>query len=186
MDKYTLKNFAESIFTGNDINFHLMTKDGKWYDKEYTSEFKEVATSQKYGVTINDDTIDFDFKTGKNEDNIFKSFVSQFISKYESKRTVLIDGEVRARTKKEVLTTLKNNDRVSKYYFYTTLYGIGYFCFFSSAQAIKEVHNELASYLKTKNIEFKNEFSEAGWVYRFVINKDITIHNNLLTNLELK
>jgi hypothetical protein len=63
------------------------------------------------------------------------------------------------------------------------LYGIGWFCFLSSQSAFTKTNKILINYLTEKNIEFKNEFSQAGWVYRFVINKDINTHNELLTNL---
>ena len=49
----------------------------------------------------------------------------------------------------------------------------------------KETNFLLKNYLDSLKISFKNEFSEAGWVYRFVINKDVKIHNNLLNNFNI-
>jgi hypothetical protein len=67
--------------------------------------------------------------------------------------------------------------------FYTTLYGIWFWALFSSKQDVK-VAKELHEYLKGKSIQFKNEWSDAGWVYRFVINSGVEIHNQLLLNFK--
>ena len=57
-------------------------------------------------------------------------------------------------------------------------------CLFDSDEAIADVRKKLGGYLKSKNIDFRNEFSDARWVYRFVINKDVCVHNKLLRELE--
>lgn len=58
------------------------------------------------------------------------------------------------------------------------------FSFFSQSY-IDKVTKPLAEYLKSKKINFYNEFSDAGWAYRFVINKDLNVHNELLNNFEM-
>ena len=186
MKKSDLENFANEIFECK-IKIHKMTKDGKWYDKEYTADFTEMELNQKYGVVIDTDfnSIDFDFKTGKSEDGILKTFASQFISKYMTKRPELVDGQLVYPKAADVKRKLSNKNRVSKYQFYTTLYGIGYLCLFDSAQAMAESHKVVSEYLTSKGVSFTNEFSEARWVYRFVIGKDVETHNTLLSELEL-
>ena len=183
MEAHQLQNIAFELFDTH-IDILKQTQGGRWFECEYTKDFKGVNINTVYGVSI-DNTIIFDFKVGKNEDSIIKSFINQFISKYESKRIVLIDGEIRNQTVKEVKTKIKNDNRVSKYFFYTTLYGIGYFCLFNNAKTIAEIHKTVGKYLVSKNVKFRTEFSDAGWVYRFVINAKIDIHNKLLTNFEL-
>ena len=98
---------------------------------------------------------------------------------------IKLDGKHIGEAVGEIIAKLKNSNRVSKYFFYTTLYGIGYFCIFMSKDTFDKTNKNLADYLKSKNIEFKNEFSDAGWVYRFVINKDVEIHNTLLDEFDL-
>ena len=185
MTKSDLINFAGDFF-GCKIGIRKMVQDGRWYEQEYTSEFTDIELDQKYGVIIDSkyNTIDFDFKTGKKEDSILKTFITQFISKWLAKQPELIDGEVVYPKVSDVKKRLSNNNRVSKYQFYTTLYGIGYMCLFDSDEAIADVRKKLGGYLKSKNIDFRNEFSDARWVYRFVINKDVCVHNKLLKELE--
>lgn len=184
MKKIDLENFASEIAECN-IKIVLQTVSGKWYEQKYTSNFTDIESNKIYGVCVDDNSITYDFKTGKNEDSFLKSFVNQHISKYEMKQFIFKDGDLVKPTKSEVIEKLKNSDRVAKYYFYTTLYGIGFFCFFMNANTFKTVHNTMASYLKSKNISYTNELSEAGWVCRFVINKDVKIHNELLNKYEI-
>ena len=184
MKKTELINFANTI-TSMNISLHKQTKAGKWYECEYSKDFTDIELNTTYGVCINGNSIDFDFKTGKNEDTIYKTFITQFINKYEMKRVVLIDGEIRTKTKQECLQEFKNSNRINKYFFYTTLYGIGFFSYFMNNDLINDTVLSIGKYLKENNITFKNETSEAGWVTRLVIKKDIQIHNNLLENYNL-
>ena len=185
MDKLQMELFAKSLDNEN-VKFHLQTVGGAWYMQEYTNIFDCIETETTYGVSVNSNDIDFIFKTGKKQDNILKTFVTQYINKYKVKNTFeFINGQVVNPSKKEVIKRLKNQDRVNKYYFYTTLYGIGYFCYFMSQKAHVKTKKLLSEYLESKKIDFKNEFSEAGWVFRFVINKEVKIHNELLTEFNI-
>lgn len=157
------------------------------YQNQYHNYKITIETESIYGVCI-DNVIEYDFKTGKKYDNILKTFVTQYINKYATKQVLNWDVDKCCFTypdKKEVLNALKNNHRIHKYYFYTTLYGIGYFCYFMSSKAHDKAKKLLSEYLNSKKIDFKNEFSEARWVYRFLINKDVKLHNKLLENLEI-
>ena len=188
MNKLQIIDFANNILNEN-ITILKQIKSGKWYEQEYTSNFTEIETECFYGVIMNSldgsfNTIDYIFKTGKKYDNILKTFVTQYISKYATKTSSeFINGSMVYPTKEKVLNNLKNNDIVTKHFFYTTLYGIGWFCFLSSQKAFIKNNEILINYLTEKNIKFKNEFSEAGWVYRFVLNDNIKKHNELLKNL---
>jgi len=68
-----------------------------------------------------------------------------------------------------------------KYGFYTTEYGIGIFCYFSTDGVINSIE-KMKKYLLSKNIPFKNEFSDARWVFRFVLNLDKPKHELLLNS----
>lgn len=185
MTKNELQMFAKSISDYKDFSITLQTVSGKWYNQQYTNEFTDIEVGKVYGVKING-VFMFDFKTGKNVDNFLKSFINQYVSKYLIKTPQYVDGELTKPTKAECLERLRNNDRVHKSFFYTTIYGIGWFCFLSSDKAFKETNTVMDDYLKSKRISYSNEFSEAGWVYRFVINKDVQTHNDLLDDLTLK
>lgn len=51
---------------------------------------------------------------------------------------------------------------------YPASYGVGVASLFSREDDIKTVANKL----KSLGLKFRNEFSDAGWVYRFVISRD--------------
>jgi len=185
MEATQLINLTRDIFEVG-IKIYLQTVPGKWWESEYEEAKEPIKTNSIYGICVDGSTsIDYDFKTGKKEDNILKTFISQFISKYQCKQFIIKNNNFVYPTKKEVINSLKNSNRVSKYYFYTTLYGIGYFCIFMSTDKFNETNKLLSTYLKSKNILFTNEYSDANWVYRFVINKDVSIHNELLNNFKL-
>ena len=50
---------------------------------------------------------------------------------------------------------------------YPASYGIGVASLFNRSKDIEMVSNKLHSWLK-----FKNELSQGGWVYRFIVSKD--------------
>lgn len=178
METIQLENFAKDLFNVN-IKMLLQTIPGKWYESKYKEIDGQIELDTIYGISM-DGSIDFDFKTGKKEDTILKTFVTQYINKYECKRMIIKDGKFCYPNKKDIIAKLKNSNRVNKYYFYTTLYGIGYFVFFMGETTFEDTNKKVSKYLRNKGIEFSNEFSDAGWVYRFVINKDIETHNKLL------
>lgn len=185
MTKEYLEQFASELCE-QPVHILYQSVSGKWYEQKYISGFTDIEPNKVYGICIDDNHITYDFKTGKTEEGILKSFVTQYISKYEMKQYIMKDGKLVHPTRKEALARLKNSDRVSKHHFYTTLYGIGYFCFIMSTSTFKKTHDILADYLKSKGVSYTNEFSEAGWVYRFVINQKVEVHNELLRELKLE
>ena len=52
--------------------------------------------------------------------------------------------------------------------FYSTSYGFGMFSLFGRDNKKAE---EISQYLTSKGVEFRNEWSDARWVFRFVISK---------------
>lgn len=171
-------NFVND-FTGKKIK--LLKPENNLKYAAYYPYNGNIEPLTKYGVFF-DGRIVFDFVTGKNEDNFFKTFVTQYINKYQCKQMIFENGELIYPTKNQCIEKIKNADRVNKNYFYTTLYGIGVFCYFMRQSTLISYSNVLSKYLESNKITFKNEFSEAGWVYRFVIKKDVETHNEILTN----
>lgn len=188
MNKNNFLEFAKDITGESTLNILLQTKAGKWYEQEYTSDFLQLEANKTYGIAI-DGGIDFDFKTVKNTDNFYKSFVSQYITKCLMKKPLIIDGQIIHKPSKvQVIENFKANkkDRVFKSYYYTTLYGIGTFVFLSGANEFRRQKELMTDYLNSQNIPFKNEMSEAGWVLRFVIGQSVEVHNALLNKFEIK
>jgi len=181
MKKEDFIQFAKDV-TESDVRVVLQIKDGKWYEQEYTKDFNTIEPQQKYGICIDGTTIDFDFKTGKNVDSFFKSFVSQYISKFMMKQLIFdkITNDLRNKTREECYTELKANERVFNSGYYTTLYGIGVFIFIMSEIQFRNHLEKMKIFLNDKNIDFKTEMSEAGWVLRFKFNKSILEINQIL------
>ena len=167
-----------------DITFWLLKDQSakKWYEKSYTSDFVNIEEDTIYGIYY-DSMIQFEIKVGKIE-NLLKTFITQFSRKYK----YLVENDGIWEYKQDKVCIQKkiiehNQDRVDKGLFYTTLYGIGFWAILSSKKD-KDIAKDLAIYLQNKNINYSNEFSDAGWVYRFKINKSIEQHNDLLNNFK--
>ena len=188
MKKEIFEQLSNEILSCINVKVSLMLLEDqtakKWYDKTFTSNFEDITTETNYGVFINGYCY-FEFKTTKKEETFFKSFLNTFCRKYTY--SVMEDGFIVEKKPTEIMDVLKakNSDRVFKGMFYTTLYGIGIFSLFLSDKAIENLKNTLGSYLKESGIDYRNEYSEAGWVYRFVINKEVSIHNKLLENYKI-
>ena len=158
--------------------------------------------------------VSFTFKTPKNEEKLIKSFVNTFCNKYKEPNpenyNKTYGGDILRWNDKTDLekefayynhssnmfskTCLMDNIRknmlnpgiehtLCRYGFYHTLYGIGLFILFGGEYEINAI-NRMSKYLSEKNIPFKNQTSEAGWVYRFCINIDKDIHKGLLISFK--
>ena len=184
MKKIDFENLVSDI-TGDTITIWILENQDavKWYDKTYTKNFDVITPQTKYGVCIDGD-IDFDFKSGKNIDNLLKTFITQYTSKKQEYGVV--NGEVKRLTKEEVLNKIidKNQDRVQKGLFYTTLYGIGLWDFFNSTMIHNILDKEMSGFLKSNGIDYKNEYSDAGWVYRYKFTMPIEKINDLLNKFK--
>lgn len=172
-----------------DIEIWLLIDQNakKWYDKKYKKEFEFIEENTIYGIKYRGEYgVMYSFKSGK-IDNLLKAFITTFSNKHKI-LVQLENGTYDYKVQKEKVqkTIIENNqDRVSKGLFYTTLYGIGFWAIFCSKQDI-EVAKMLADYLKENSIQYHNEWSDAGWVYRFVIGNKVEVHNELLTKFKAK
>jgi hypothetical protein len=185
MEVSQLEKLVREI-TGNILEIYL-PEDPNCKYSNYTRVNGELNPSTKYGVKVNRDSyIEYNFTTSKNPETFIKTFITQYISKYEMKQgtTEFIDGKVVFvyPKKAEVINRL-TTDRVTKYHYYTTLYGIGIFSLFTAN--IAKATEKLAEHLKKQGVEYHNEHSDAHWVYRFVISKGVETHNNILNNFNI-
>lgn len=90
--------------------------------------------------------------------------------------------------KLNIENTFKNiNDLVNKHLnllniscfnVYSASYGLGIFCLYNREQP--EQIKKVEDYLKSLNVDYKNEFSLKGWVYRFKISKSGNNLNKLM------
>lgn len=168
--------------------FELLDQNAKqWYNQKFnkcTNESK-IKLSFIYGVCIdNSSIIEFNFKVGKTIESLLKTFITQYttkVSQYD-----IIDGFFTKLTKEQKLKKIldRNKDRVYFGLFYTTLYGIGLWDFFNSKETHETLTKQMNEFLKSQKIDYKNEYSEAGWVYRYKFNLDIVKTNELLKKFE--
>ena len=190
-DTYNTREFENLINeilsqTDFDVKIKIMELQNqeakKWYDKTYI-DCDVIESGKRYGIYY-DDMIQYDYKAVKIE-NLLKSFLLSFSRNYITLQEV--NGEwIMKANKDETLKQIikKNRDRVYKGLFYTTLYGIGFWSIFASKRDVG-VAKDLAQYLQSKNIKYSNEWSDAQWVYRFKINKEVELHNKLLSEFKI-
>ena len=190
-DTYNTREFENLINeilsqTDFDVKIKIMELQNqeakKWYDKTYI-DCDIIESGKRYGIYY-DGMIQYDYKAVKIE-NLLKSFLLSFSRNY--KHFELVDGYIKQvndkdSTLKQIIA--KNQNRVYRGLFYTTLYGIGFWSIFSSKRDV-DVAKDLAQYLQSKNIKYSNEWSDAYWVYRFKINKDVELHNKLLSEFKI-
>jgi len=200
-------NFLNLINSITKKDFQIDTTD-----PEIISE----KTYYIYKITpIKKINVGFDFKAPKNEENLIKSFINVYCSKYREPNPAnykyderysndknycweMFDDAKKEQcyyhhssnmySKAALLEQIKENmndsnieDVLCKYGFYHTVYGIGIFVLFSGIYEMNAI-NRLSNYLKSKNIPYKNEYSNARWVYRFVLNIDKDIHKSILSD----
>ena len=155
----------------------------KWYDKHYTRlepEY-ELQDNTIYGIYY-DSMIQFEIKAAKVE-NLFRVFLTKFSSTFVVFNPETLECKPnKEKTRERILRA--NSDRVYKEQFYTTLYGIGCWIIFAGKhndEHLKQVHRQLSD----MGITYSNEYSDAMWVYRFVIGKDVVTHNRILETIKL-
>ena len=92
-------------------------------------------------------------------------------------------------SKTELLKQIENNfntpeieSAMLKYGFYPTEYGIGIFAFWQS-EYVKNAIKKLHLHLTDGQIPFKNEWSDAGWVFRFKLGLTKDIHHSIIESI---
>lgn len=186
MNLQEFETLVSDIVSEKITLFLLTNQDAKkWYEQK----FERATTLENdtiYGVLRDrGGTIDFMFKTGKNEDTLLKTFITQYTTKV--KEYDVIDGEMVELKKQQKLEKLirANQDRVHKGLFYTTLYGIGLWDFFNSKMTHNLLHKEMDSFLNSNGIKYQNEYSDAMWVWRYKFNTHIKETNELLNKFKI-
>lgn len=66
---------------------------------------------------------------------------------------------------------------------YYTSFGFSYDCFFKSQKTFDQEVLVIQNHLRDLHIQFKNEYSDARWVYRFIISKS-KANLEIISNLD--
>lgn len=159
----------------------------KWYEQKFNKCTGDavIRLDYIYGVSLDGSSIiDFNFKVGKTIESVLKTFITQYTTKVSAYD--FVDGVHTELTKEQKLKKIidKNKDRVYFGLFYTTLYGIGLWDFFNSKEVHKTLTDKMNKFLESEKITYKNEYSDAGWVYRYRFNLSIEKTNELLKKFE--
>lgn len=204
-------NLIISALTGRDLTIHPHNSLPSFVSRD-SVESTEITPENRYDIFkwvtldgIPTYATSFEFKTPKNEENLVKSFVSQFIAKFHepdpsrykdwNTRTpekrlyahrhhpgfMLSKGQLSAQV--AAISTKNEAQRVfMRHGFYPTNYGIGIFVVcFAPAFTAKAI-DAMADFLTSEGVPFTNEFSNARWVYRFCIGNDKPHHTTLLSS----
>lgn len=153
--------------------------------------------------------VGFDFDTPKNIESYAKTFINQYCKKYREPNPANYDGsypgstawdnmtdEQRERcywhhsnnmySSSQLLEQIKENFNnpaieraLCRFGFYETNYGVGIFVLFAGKYEMEAI-KRMEEYLNAQSVFYSNEFSNARWVYRFVINISKDVHFNIL------
>lgn len=173
--------------TGKSINILILKNqdEKKWYQKEY-EKTDEINENTVYGVSF-DRTLQFDLRVGKIE-NLLKTFVTQYINKYLMTIEYIDENGLFAKHTKETAGKTLNNihPRNGYLYAYSTNYGIGVHNVYVCKTTQKKVNDAIKEILTSSDIEFKNELSDALWVYRHKFSGSYLDHNLIIEEMKNK
>jgi len=200
------ENFQKLIqaITGRD--FIINTND-----EELILE-KEYWVYRTLPITNKD--VGFYFITPKVEEKLLKVFITSFINKYfepnpqaynktyggikytweekteKEKEQAYRHHKSNMYSKEKLLEQIYDNfntdiieDTLLRYGFYPTTYGVGIFCYFQTNSVMNSI-SKMKQFLTNQNIPYKNEFSDAKWVYRFKININKDKHYQILKSFQ--
>lgn len=146
-----MKITKETISRLNELGYNV------WGRKGYKTTDDGLPYKQAENLVVvletNNDFIIKDLKTPK-EKEVTVEWVLDKISK-----------ENRYKSLYEYLQKIADKNSIS---IYPASYGIGVASLFNRSKDIEMVSNKLHSL----GLKFKNELSQGGWVYRFIVSKD--------------
>jgi len=183
---------------------------------EIKTQDVELQTETEYciirrNIEGTDSYTQFYWKTPKKQDNMMRSFITCFTSKYKEpnptnygpntwypnrKTWEEMSGRERASAymhhgsnmfgKQALLEQIQTNfstpemgAAMMRYGFYLTDYGIGTYVLYGG-KYVEDAIFKMMKFLKEEGIIYRNEFSDAKWVLRFVLNISRPIHDKIL------
>jgi hypothetical protein len=144
----------------------------KSFINTFCNKYKEPDPANYDGKYANDPKDKWEFFTDEQKENCYFHHSSNMFYKTDLMEQV-----------KENLGKSEIEDVLCQYGFYHTLYGIGIFILLGGQYELNAI-DRMKKYLSEKNIPFKNQLSDAHWVFRFVININKDVHKSLLTNFK--
>lgn len=201
-----VENFTQLIRSITNRDFVISS--AYFYD-EFPDELEMETEYMIYReLPITKKKVRFIWKTPKSADNFLRSFITAYTSKYrepnpnsnyyKDKWHKYSDTDIERAyftslghmmySKQELMQQIEENfhnksitENLIRYGFYNTEYGIGIFIVFNTVWVDKSVE-KMKEYLDSKGIPYRNEFSDARWVYRFVLNLDKNKHGRILND----
>ena len=129
-------------------------------------------------------------KPPANQENLFKVVINSILAYLKRKDIANLKGFDKKVTNLNQdffeAFKIKNSSYFNHNLVYPTTYGLGYYCLLLNEATFNEINKKISKFLKENNIDFKNEYSDACWVYRFKF-KSLKENNvKLLSNLILE
>jgi hypothetical protein len=116
----------------------------------------------------------FKFKVNDNLlPNLYKKFIAIKAAETGIKEVAIIEN-------------LKLQEFELNNFIYATTYGFGYFCLFLNEKYFEKLNLELSKQLVELGVDFKNEYSDKFWVYRYKISNDKTKNIEILKKIKLE
>lgn len=153
------------------------------FKKIYLRINKEYKNGCKNSIT-------FKCLISQNPENLLKSLINSilaFLKKKDASDLKTFEQESKQRDEFFEAFKIKNSNYFNNSLVYATNYGIGYYCLFMNQFQFNNINKKINQFLESNLIAFKNEFSDACWVYRFKFKSlkenNIKLLNNLILEL---
>lgn len=188
-------------FCGGQINKVNIWKDyehqkGAIIQIEGQEQDKSVFDFKKIYLKIDrkykngcQDSITLQCLISQNPENLLKSLINSilaFLKKKDASDLKTFEQESKQRDEFFEAFKIKNSNYFNNSLVYPTTYGLGYYCLFMNQNKFNDINKKISQFLESNLIAFKNEFSDACWVYRFKF-KSLKENNiKLLANLILE
>lgn len=182
--KVSNRELYERVKNVSDISVNVFMLEAPSYSSFSRTEHDIFPDSNVYiKGKINEANYDFEFSARTPKKEITVTWLLNQIQadymKYQ-KRTAEMFGKPfdKTKAKENVIKVFKT--KLGYGWFYVTEYGIGMERLFLPVEFEAQLRQQMSDFLKSQNVKFQNEYSEAHWVLRFLISKDYKFHNQLL------
>lgn len=139
------------------------------YEKEIKKFCDQIIDRHCAPYEYNRLYIEYDGKLIIKKENVkSKEITIEMIDKLIAKNEKAYSGYY-GEFAKNMQRLLNENGLTDKFSVYPTTYGIGVWVIFN--YSAKEEINKVTKILNDRGIEYYNEYSEAGWVYRYKVSK---------------
>ena len=139
------------------------------YEKEIKKFCDQIIDRHCAPYEYNRLYIEYDGKLIIKKENVkSKEITIEMIDKLIAKNEKAYSGYY-GEFAKNMQKLLNENGLTDKFSVYPTTYGIGIWVIFN--YSAKEEINKVTKILNDRGIEYYNEYSEAGWVYRYKVSK---------------